>query len=100
MNRKIIAMCAICASLSLQAQPNILETRPANNSNGKILTMEETILSKELAPTDLRCKWDDDTHLVIFKDGKWLKYDINSEETTEFRPHKARPYAYTREKGI
>ena len=100
MNRKITAMCAICASLSLQAQTNIIETRPANDPNGKLLTMEETILSKELAPKDLRCRWDDDTHLVIFKDGKWVRYNIHTEDTTAFKPHKDRPYAYTREKGI
>ena len=100
MNRKITAMCAICASLSLQAQTNIIETRPGNDQNGKILTMEETILSKELTPADLRCRWDDDSHLVIFKDGKWIRYDIDTEDTTAFRPHKARPYAFTKAKGV
>ena len=100
MNRKITAMCAICASLSLQAQTNIIETRPANNPDGKLLTMEETILSKELAPTDLRCRWDDDNHLVIFKDGKWVRYNIHTEDTTAFKPHKARPYAFTKAKGV
>ena len=100
MNRKITAMCAICASLSLHAQTNLIETRPANNPDGKILTMEETILSRELAPADLRCRWDDDNHLVIFKDGKWVRYNIHTEDTTAFKPHKARPYAFTKAKSL
>ena len=100
MNRKITVMCAICASLSLQAQNNIIETRPANDQKGKILTMEETILSRELAPEDLRCRWDDDNHLVIYKQGKWLKYDINTGDTTSYKPQRPRPYAFTRSKSV
>ena len=100
MNRKFTVMCAICASLSLQAQNNIIETRPANDPKGKILTMEETILSRELAPEDLRCRWDDDSHLVIYKQGKWLKYDINTGDTAAFKPHKIRPYAFNKDKSV
>ena len=100
MNRKFTVMCAICASLSLQAQNNIIETRPANAPDGRILTMEETILSRELAPEDLRCRWDDDSHLIMFKEGKWLKYDIETKDTTSYKPKYPRPYAFTRDKSI
>ena len=100
MNRKLTVMCAICASLSLQAQNNIIETRPANSPDGKTLIMEETILSRKLAPEDLRCRWDDDSHLIMFKEGKWLKYDIETEDTVSYRPQHPRPYAFTRDKSV
>ena len=93
-------MCAICASLSLKAQSNIIETRSANEQNGKILTMEETILSKELAPDDLRCRWNDDNTLVIYQDGKWLKYDIETGDTVTYRPSRPKPYAFSKDKSI
>ena len=43
------------ATLSAQ---NIISTRPANNPEGKILTMQETILSRELTPSWVRHKWE------------------------------------------
>ena len=100
MKRTFIVMCAICAGLSMQAQSNIIETRSANKPDGKILTMEETILSRGLAPEDLRCRWKDENNLVIYKDGKWLKYDINTGDTAAFKPHKERPYAFTKAKSV
>ena len=66
----------MCLGVILSAQTGTMNTRPANNTEGKILTMEETILSRELAPEDLRCRWIDNGHLAIYKEGKWQKYDI------------------------
>ena len=93
-------MCAICSSLAMQAQDGIIKTRPANSPDGKILTMEETILSRSLAPEDLRCRWIDDSHLAIFKDGRWQKYDIRTESTEPYRPDRTRPFAYGKEKSL
>ncbi|EJW97911.1 secreted protein, partial [gut metagenome] len=41
---KLVLFTALC-SLSLGAQPGTVYTRTAGNPDGKILTMEETILS-------------------------------------------------------
>lgn len=93
-------MCAMCIATTMQAQNNTINTRPANSPGGKILTMEETILSRELAPKDLRCRWVDNEHIAMFRDGKWVKYNINTEECGQFRPDSPRPLAYTRDRGL
>ena len=93
-------MCTIGASLSLHAQSSIIGTRPSNDPEGKILTMEETILSRDLAPEDLRCIWADNEHIAIFKEGKWLKYKVSDHSTEPYTPHKSRPYAFCKERSL
>ena len=95
-----ILMCAISIATTMQAQTNIAGIREANASDGKILTMEETILSKDLAPKDLRCRWVDDGHIAMFKDGKWLKYNIETEDTSSYRPERPRPFAYSKDRSL
>ena len=85
---------------TMQAYPGIIGTRKANDSDGKILTMEETILSRDLDPKDLRCKWIDEEHIAIFREGKWMKYNIETEQTTPHRPMRSRPFAYTKDGNL
>jgi len=93
-------MAAIFTCASLGAQSGIIKTRTANSPEGRILTMEETILSKDLAPEDLNCRWAGQTHLAIFKEGKWLKYNIEDGTTEPYRPAKSRPFAYCKDKSL
>ena len=60
MKRIIIILGTLCLGLTLSAQPGILRTRPANDSKGKILTTEETTLSRELVPRWYNHKWEDE----------------------------------------
>lgn len=55
--KKLSVFILLCAGISLSAQ-NIISTRPANAPDGKILTMEETILSRKLNPTWVNHKWE------------------------------------------
>ena len=57
MRRIITILGTFCLGLTLSAQPGIIGTRPANPQDGKILTMEETILSRELSPAGYRHSW-------------------------------------------
>ena len=57
MRRIITILGTFCLGLTLSAQPGIIATRPANLQDGKILTMEETILSRELTPAGYRHSW-------------------------------------------
>ena len=93
-------MCTIGASLSLHAQSSIIGTRPSNDPEGKILTMEETILSRDLAPEDLRCRWIDEDHIAIFQDGKWKNLDTETWNTSEYSSKKPRPYAFNRKQSL
>ena len=57
MMKKLSVLILLCAGVSLSAQ-NIISTRPANAQDGKILTMEETILSRKLNPAGVYHKWE------------------------------------------
>ena len=76
MNRTALILGTLCLGLTLSAQPGIVSTREANPQDGKILTMEETILSRELSPANIHTTWDDDGTLLMYKDGIFQAYDI------------------------
>ena len=78
----------LCLGLTLSAQPGILNTRPANDQAGKVLTMEETILSRELSPANIYATWENDATLLMQKDGKWQAYDIATGKSSDFSGRK------------
>ena len=100
MTRVIAIMSTLCMSLTMSAQPGIIQTRPANDPAGKLLTMEETILSLELSPTSLNCRWTDDNHIAMHKDGKWIKYNISTGDTSKFAPQPQFPHAYSKDRNL
>lgn len=69
----IIAMLTLGSSMSAQT---IIGTHPANPSTGKILTMEETIMSRELSPANLQCRWIDNENIFMRKDGEEIAFNI------------------------
>ena len=93
-------MSTMCIGIALQAQPGVIQTREANSADGKMLTMEETILSRDLAPEDLRCRWIDDNHLAMYKEGTWVNYEINTEQTEAYSPKADRPYAFSKGRSL
>ena len=76
MKKLSLILSALCLGWTLSAQPGIISTREANDQGGKVLTMEETILSRELSPATIHTMWDDDGTLLMYKDGKFQAYDI------------------------
>ena len=76
MKKLSLILSALCLGWTLSAQPGIISTREANDQGGKVLTMEETILSRELSPANIHTMWDDDGTLLTYKDGKFQAYDI------------------------
>ena len=93
-------ICSLCLCLSLSAQSGILSTRPANNPEGKILTMEETILSRELSPENLPCIWLDEKSVVMLKEGKWQTWDIYSDTYCDYKPAQKFPEAYLKGQSL
>jgi len=49
--KKTVAVFLLMISAFAYAQPGVVSVRHSNNPEGKILTMEETILSRELSPS-------------------------------------------------
>ena len=76
MKKLSLILSVLCIGWTLSAQPGIISTREANDQGGKVLTMEETILSRELSPATIHTMWDDDGTLLTYKDGKFQAYDI------------------------
>ncbi len=76
MKRTSLILGTLCLGLTLSAQSGIVSTRPANDQSGKILTMEETILSRELSPANLWASWKSGNELIMMKDGKWQVHDF------------------------
>ena len=88
MKRHFLTIGLLSISILLNAQPGVIEVREANHRRGKLLTMEETILSRDLYPEDLWCEWYNDNEIVLFEDGQWKLFDIT--KRTE-KPFKATP---------
>lgn len=84
MKKISLILSTLCLGLALSAQPGIISTRPANSQDGKTLTMEETILSRELSPANIWASWEDSENILMHKDGKWQKYDINTGNYADF----------------
>lgn len=83
MKRIFLILGTLCLGLVLSAQTGIVSIRPANDRSGKVLDMEETIMSRELSPENLYCSWKSASELMIRKDGKWQIYDISAGECSE-----------------
>ena len=97
MKRTILTLTTafMAALLAAQEVPGSLATRQANDASGKMLTMEETILSRELSPSRLGQSWIDNDYLRIIKDGKWLSYRISDGDTSEYKMVEKGLRAYT-----
>ncbi len=83
MKRTILFLGIICLGLTMSAQSGIVNTRPANDQSGKVLTMEETILSRELSPANIWASWKSGSEIVMMKDGKWQVYDFQNDSYSD-----------------
>ena len=73
MKRIIFILSILCLGMSMSAQSGIVKTRKANDSSGKMLTMEETILSRELSPRRTGPQWKvEQTWPVAYTEGQSL----------------------------
>ena len=57
MKRIIFILSILCLGMTMSAQSGIVKTREANDASGKMLTMEETILSRDLSPQRVGPQW-------------------------------------------
>ena len=85
MKRLTLILGTLCLGFSLSAQSGIIKTRPANDPAGKILTMEETTLSRELSPSNIYASWENAGTILLHKDGKWQAYDIATGGCSDYK---------------
>ncbi len=86
MKKLSLILGTLFLGLALSAQSGIVNTRAANDPDGKILTMEETILSRELSPANVWASWKSPAEVQMFKDGRWQIYDIINDSYTDYKP--------------
>ena len=96
MKRTILFLSIMCLGFTMSAQSGIIQTRKANDASGRILTMEETILSRELSPESLSARWSDAGELMMVKDGKWQVMNVADGSLSEYKgASQTFPVAYT-----
>ena len=100
MKKTILILGLIGLGLTLSAQPGTIATRPANPQSGKILTMEETILSRELAPKNLYCSWENDKDILMYQDGKWVLFNIETRLERPYKPVWKEEKVYTKGRSL
>ena len=86
--------------LTLSAQPGTIATRPANPQSGKVLTMDETILSRELAPKNLYCSWENDKDIRMYQNGKWVLFNIETRLERPYKPTWKEEKVYTKGRSL
>ena len=101
MKRTLMTIGILGLALTLSAQPGTIATREANAPSGKILTMEETILSRELAAENLYCSWNNNKEILMRKDGQWILFDIESRQEKAYKPAKPQePKVYNKGRSL
>ncbi len=85
---------------ALSAQPGTIAVREANPQSGKILTMEETILSRELSPENLWCMWNGNEDIVMRKDGQTVSFNINTRLEKPYKPVRRQEKIYAKNKSL
>ena len=100
MKFKLLILSLVGLGVTLSAQENTIGVREANDPSGKILTMEETILSRELSPKSLRCRWNGDKDILMFKDGKTISFNIETRVESPYRAPRKKERIYTEGKSI
>lgn len=98
--RSMTILGTMCLGLILSAQENVVSTRKANNADGRMLTMEETILSRSLSPDNLYCRWHDSGNLILFRDGNPKMHDIRTGKETDYVHSHTQPMAFTEGKSL
>ncbi|MBQ2120463.1 MAG: DPP IV N-terminal domain-containing protein, partial [Peptococcaceae bacterium] len=56
----------------------------------KLLTMEETILSRDLTPKNIYCNWISPDEIAMFKDGNFVIFDISTRMERPYMPARAK----------
>lgn len=83
MMKRIVAIMALAAPLTLGAQTGVVATHPAH-SEGKELTMEEAVMGRNVRPANIRASWKGKNTLIFHKDGKWMTEDLDSKDVSEY----------------
>ena len=74
----LCCMLALCAGTVSYAQTGVVKSRPANPSDGKLLTMEEAVLPSETRVKKCNYFWNSTSDSLIFSDASHTFLKISS----------------------
>lgn len=74
-----IIICLAAAAGMANAQ-EILYTHPANNE-GRMFTMKDVTVGREVYPVSFQAQWLDGTHYLTREDGKTVSYSVSGEKS-------------------
>ena len=71
MKKILTLMCAAAFCSALFAQEGILDIHPAAPADGKVLSMQEAILGRNVYPESIYCSWRSDNEYAFYKNREW-----------------------------
>ena len=83
--RKTIMIAAFIVPMTMSAQTGVVARHPAN-PEGKLLTMEEAVMGRNVRPESASASWKDNDTFISFKDGKWLEENLTTGMVSEYSP--------------
>lgn len=86
MKKSLLIFAAALCAIPAIAQEGVKTVHPASNPNGKILTMEEVILSRDIIPSRISSRWQDDNQLLMSRSGKYIILDAATGQEKEYTP--------------
>jgi dipeptidyl-peptidase-4 len=81
-------MIAAAIATGASAQTNVLKSRPANPSEGKMLTMEETILSRDLSPARAWTKFEDNGKSLVYYTDNFYRLSLTTGDSSQLTNYK------------
>ena len=105
--RNSLTAIALAVPFVLNAQTGVVARRPAN-PEGKLLTMEEAVLGRNVRPAGVAASWKDNDTFIFLKDGKWMEEDLPDGAVREYSatslpegfPKEARNITQSRDGGM
>lgn len=86
--KSLLAVAILTVSiLSASAQTGVVATRPALNE-GKILTMEEAVIRRDVHPVNIHARWADNDSYLVYDAAreKWIRVAVADGEQTDYVP--------------
>ena len=81
--KRAITIIALAAPLALSAQTGVVSTHPANRE-GKLLSMEEAVLGRNVRPASVAASWKDSETFIFHREGKWMQENLRTGEVSEY----------------
>lgn len=81
--RKTLIIAALVVPMAMNAQTGVIARHPAN-PEGRMLTMEEAVLGRNIRPASAAASWKDNGALITLQNGKWIEEDLKTGKVSDY----------------